>query len=56
MIDLKKLSEAQSGEIAKMEQSIRGKAEGMLWTTSLRAAIRGGKCKVGIAADENHED
>ena len=56
MIDLKKLSESRRNEISKMEQGIRGETDVMLWTTALRAANRGGKCKIETITDQDIKD
>jgi len=53
VINLKNLSLARRTEIVQMERGIRGDGDGVLWTTTLRASTRGGKCKMmGEIIDE----
>ena len=52
--DPKTLEITHSRQIDEMIAGIRGGADAILWTRDLRAAVRGGKCRmVGVSADES---
>jgi hypothetical protein len=53
-ISLNHLSLNHRDELARMLAGIRGDADATLWTAELRAAVRGGKCKMlGVASDQS---
>jgi hypothetical protein len=55
IIDLKLLAENHSAEIAKMSAAIKGGADCTLWTSELRASVRGGK-PIDIRRPEQSHD
>ena len=48
------LSAIDPAEVSEMTAGIRG--ETPVWTASLRAAIRGGKCLIQFAENDEHRD
>jgi hypothetical protein len=56
-ISLNQLSLNHRDELARMLAGIRGDADATLWTAQMRAAIRGGKCKmIGVASDQSDSE
>jgi hypothetical protein len=56
-IALNSLSITRSNEISRMLAGIRGEADATLWTAEMRAATRGGKCRlIGVAIEEPTAD
>jgi hypothetical protein len=54
-INLKSLSRTQDAEVGRMLAGIRG--ESRLWTAEMRAAMRGGKCKMtSVASDQSDSE
>ena len=52
-VELGKLADEQSIELRSMEAAIRGTPDATLWTSTMRASIRGGKpCGFSRLEDE----
>jgi len=47
-IDLDSLTRSHCNEIDEMVAAIRGNPGSTLWTAEMRAATRGGKCRMGV--------
>jgi hypothetical protein len=55
--NLKSLASDRRDEIDLVLGGINGEADAILWTTAMRAAIRGGKCRmIGVGLEEPDTD
>jgi hypothetical protein len=54
-INLNGLSMNHSDEITRMLAGIHGDVDATLWTAQMRAAMRGGKCKMTLVASNQSD-